>query len=882
MKYSDNSIEKNVKLIAVVGFISFATLIGALIVVQQGLVASQAKLSETVVPIQQQLGKIAGAQGSMFLRQSAIAAANSATLQQLSDRDHHEDGLRNGVNEFQALVHSTGLEFHAGFPRAAANSLKEQTESFLQSDDELFEAASSYQKLKTEFLHRVDLIERELRSVIEASAGLAGVLRLEHVLQLRRMSKSLDAKQVESEVLRPILYGSSRLQLDSISQLDAAVLRLGVLAGKVGMTANEDLLNSLSANEMVQNREQIQHVLARLEILVTDKSLAERVRTLRGSATELARQVGDESLPSSLASLHRRKLQAEQLVQQSQLASAHAAESLDTNTAVLREFLQSVANQAQRSAAITILRSQQVVLTISIVTLVSIVVAAFRVRVSLQALRLQNQRLSDLSNELTATNQGLERIVADRTESLQTVLDSIGDGMLSIDLSGKLLPERSKVVSIWFGNSGADTKIWDYIASDIATREALEMSIGQMADDLLPFEVSADQAPKSIDHDAKTFAIQFRPIHDQGRLSRILVLLRDVTAEIVASRAECQMREMHTVIGNLLKDRHGFDQTVEDCAALISEISRSIGSAVVKLNLHTLKGNCATVGFQRVADFVHELEGVLIAEHREPRKEEIEDLERCWQASLSTVSEYIGSSRNSMVELSDGELEALAEMVDSRVSHEEIAIVIQSWKNEPTAVQLRRLAEHAKQLANRLGKDVSVCVTDNRLRIPEGRLRKFWSTMIHVVRNAIDHGIEPPQVREQRGKPRVATLVLCTRSVDGFYEIEVSDDGCGIDWQRVRSIAELRRIPAATDKDLMEALFSNGISTREIASDVSGRGMGLGAVRNECENAGGEIHIESRPGVGTTFLFRFEASHLELTCPTIDLPTQTSDVMTYG
>lgn len=887
MKAPENSIENNVKLIAIVGAISFATLIGALIVVQQSLVTSQAMLSETVVPVQQQLGKIAAEQGCMFLRQTEIAAADEATLQSLVETDnggheHREDSIRDDVAKFQNLVLATGLNKMSGFPSAAVNALNEQTESFLKADDTLFHASASYQKSRTEFLSSVDSIEKDMRSLMEASGGIAGVLRLNFVLQLRRLSGEMKEDQVESASLRPVIYGDLRLQKDTIFQLDAAVLRLGVLAGRVGMAINDDTINSLSANELILNREQILHVLTKLEKLVTDENLALRVSNLRASATELARRVGDESLPTSLASLRRRMLREEQIVRLSQLDSARAAERLDRNTSELRTFLQEVANQAQFSASWTIRRSQQVVLTISIVTLVLTVIAAFRVRSSVMALRLQNQRLSNLSDELTQANQGLERTVADRTASLQTVLDSTGDGLLSVDLTGVLLPERSKVVSTWFGDSQPGSTLWSYVASDAETSESLALAIEQMSENILPFEVSADQAPKTIRRDDRTYAIEYREIRELGKLSRILILLRDITSEIVAKQAESEMRELHTVIGNLLKDRNGFDQTVEDCASLISEISQAMGSAVVKQNLHTLKGNCATVGFQRVADYVHNLEGLLIAELREPRKDEIEDLERCWQSSLSTISDYIGSSRNSKIELSLSELEALEEMLDRHVSYEEIGQVIKSWRDEPTAIQLRRLAEHAKHLANRLGKDVSVCVTDNRLRIPAERLRRFWSTMIHVVRNAMDHGIEEPKTREQLGKLRVAKLALSTRSVNGCYEIEVSDDGCGINWQRVRSIAELRRLPSATDRDLMNALFSDGISTREIASDVSGRGMGLGAVRNECEKAGGEIHIESRPGVGTSFLFRFAASHIGRSYPAIHLPTKLSDVVTYG
>lgn len=864
MKTSGNSIESDVKLIAVVGGVLFATLIGALIVVQQSLGSSQSQLAETVVPIQQQLGKIAGAEGSMFLRQSEIVAANDAALKALGDRNNHEFAVRNGAIGFRELVNTTGLNTEQGFPIQAANSLENEIEVFLRADDELFDAASSFQSLKKQIATSIESIEKDLRGLIEASDGLAGVLRLAHVSQLRKLSQKLNTESIRSDLLRPVIMGNSRLQLDTIFQLDTAVLRLGVLAGKVGLATSEDSLNSLAANELIQNREQIMHALTQLEKQVSDEELAERVRSLRTKAIDLAKRVGDETYPESLASLHRRMLQEEQRVHLSQLATADVSEQLESNTADLQRYLQEVANRAQDSAANTIQRSRQVTLTISVITLGLAVIAAFRIHSSVLALRSQNRQLSELSDELTKTNLSLEKMVAERTASLQLVLDSTGDGLLSVDLNGVLLPERSRAVTVWFGESQPVATLWDYLASDTLTKDSLEMAIEQLAADVFPFEVAADQAPKTIERDGKTFALEYREIREQNRLARILVLVRDVTAELEVKRAEREMRELHTLVGNLLKDRQGFDQTLEECASLVSEIAQTVSHAVAKRSLHTLKGNCAIVGFQSVADYVHELEGMLADESRQPTKSEIVDLDRYWQNSLTKIRNYLHTGRESQIEIATWEYAAIKELLRNRASYKEIEDVVNSWNNEPTVTQLSRLADQSRQVAKRLGKQIEVSIQDNRLRIPEEGLRRFWSSLIHAIRNAVDHGIEPPEQRLEKGKPAIAKLELTTRQFNGHFEIEISDDGAGIDWERVRKIARERGLPHATESELIEALFCDGVSTREVATDISGRGVGLSAVRSECENVGGTVSVESRPEIGTRFVFRFPLNELSL------------------
>lgn len=461
-----------------------------------------------------------------------------------------------------------------------------------------------------------------------------------------------------------------------------------------------------------------------------------------------------------------------------------------------------------------------------------------------------------------AIDSALEKMVADRTASLQMVLDSTGEGLLSVNLNGVLLPERSRTVTTWFGPPQPGTKLWEYLSVEEATRAELEIAFEQLAEDVLPFEVSADQAPKSIMHDGRTFALEYREIREQGKLARVLVLIRDITADLDAKRAESEVRELHTLVGNLLTDRNGFDQTLEDCEALVAEIAQTVDRAIAKRNLHTLKGNCAIVGFQRVADHVHLLEGSLIEEGREPTRAEIADLDRCWRSSLQSISSYLNSSRDCRIEISTREHNELMKLLAERPDCEKIEEVVASWKNEPTMAPLSRLAEQSRQVAMRIGKEVEIHIEDNRLRMPESRLRRFWSSMVHTVRNAVDHGVESSEVRIKSGKRPTAQINLITRLVGENFEVEIADDGCGIDWERVRQVAAQHGLPCDSHEDLVEAIFADGVSTRSNTTDISGRGVGLSAVRSECKKAGGKIFIDSQVGKGTRFLFRFPAHEL--------------------
>jgi len=128
-----------------------------------------------------------------------------------------------------------------------------------------------------------------------------------------------------------------------------------------------------------------------------------------------------------------------------------------------------------------------------------------------------------------------------------------------------------------------------------------------------------------------------------------------------------------------------------------------------------------------------------------------------------------------------------------------------------------------------------------------------------VVRNAVDHGFELPGERARLGKPVEPHLRLTVAANERSLSVEVEDDGVGIDWSRVKEKAAACGLPHETEQDLMRAIFAPSLTTREEATDISGRGIGLAAVLEEVERRAGSVVVRSRPGAGTCFRFTFPA-----------------------
>jgi chemotaxis protein histidine kinase CheA len=174
-------------------------------------------------------------------------------------------------------------------------------------------------------------------------------------------------------------------------------------------------------------------------------------------------------------------------------------------------------------------------------------------------------------------------------------------------------------------------------------------------------------------------------------------------------------------------------------------------------------------------------------------------------------------------------------------------------------VPLRELFEPfpraVAQLAAQLGKRAELRVIGADVEVDRQVLEVVTEPLLHLLRNAVDHGLEPPDERRAQGKPPIGALVIRASARGGWARIEVEDDGRGIDAQAVR------RAAGAMDGDeLLELLCRHGLSTRTEITEVSGRGVGLDVVKRRVESVGGRLALWTEPGLGTRFELELPAS----------------------
>ncbi|WP_375741955.1 response regulator [Corallococcus interemptor] len=178
----------------------------------------------------------------------------------------------------------------------------------------------------------------------------------------------------------------------------------------------------------------------------------------------------------------------------------------------------------------------------------------------------------------------------------------------------------------------------------------------------------------------------------------------------------------------------------------------------------------------------------------------------------------------------------------------------------PTRTILDPLQRMVRDLSRQLGKEARLSVVGAEVSLDRRLLEKLQGALVHILRNAVDHGLEMPAEREKAGKHHEGALTLRVEQQGNLLYLEASDDGRGIDLSQVRKVAEKRGLVTAeeaarlNDNQVRELIFREGFSTRSDVTDTSGRGVGLDAVRATVESLQGRIEVSSTRGQGTRFV----------------------------
>lgn len=234
---------------------------------------------------------------------------------------------------------------------------------------------------------------------------------------------------------------------------------------------------------------------------------------------------------------------------------------------------------------------------------------------------------------------------------------------------------------------------------------------------------------------------------------------------------------------------------------------------------------------------------------------------------LDAIVNLIGElvlSRNRLktlrARLRDEELDRAVSTLDIATARLQSAVM--RTRMQPVGKVFSRFPKVARDVARSLKKEVDLELIGAETELDRNLVEALADPLVHLVRNAIDHGVEMPDLREAQGKPRMGHVRLSAQQEGDYVSIEVQDDGAGIDPEKLRAKAREKGLidPEAaarlSSEECLHLVFLPGFSTKQQVTDISGRGVGMDVVQSRIRELSGQIQIQSELGRGSRFLIR--------------------------
>lgn len=440
------------------------------------------------------------------------------------------------------------------------------------------------------------------------------------------------------------------------------------------------------------------------------------------------------------------------------------------------------------------------------------------------------------SQELYTRNRALDA----HNRAMAMILDNVAQGFVSVSLDGAINGACSRAFITWFGPIEPESRLWTLLLrDDPGLAEWMELGFRSLSAAVMPSEVVIAQLPARISRAGRELQIDYRPVGEP--ITSLLVVVTDITAELAREAAEREQRELVAVLETSRRDRGAFLAFIEDTDRIIARDASTMPLDEIQREVHTLKGNAALFGVCTLSEVCHSVESTIIGEGVVPPG--------AWDTIVATWEKFHGrvdrllelTARRTVTVDWDDYVAAVA------AAEGPLADRMRGWAQDPTRPHLERFAAEARRLAGSLAKaELDIEIVDGGLAVERDRFTRLWAAMIHAVRNAVDHGIETTAERLASGKPARGQLALRTEIRDGALVIETQDDGAGIDRH---AISQQTQRLGLVDSD--DAVFAAGVSTALQVTAVSGRGVGMSALRESCVELGGRVELSSVRGQGT-------------------------------
>lgn len=477
--------------------------------------------------------------------------------------------------------------------------------------------------------------------------------------------------------------------------------------------------------------------------------------------------------------------------------------------------------------------------------------------------------------------------LAKSKEQITTLFNNVEQGFLSFSKDFIIHYEYSQACKRLIGNNLAGQNIVDLLFTNEYQKELFVDAIIEAfeQEDEATIECILSLLPRELSLHQKILEIEYKLIEK----TQCMLIITDITDRKELESIIKQEQETLKMIVEIVSDSEIFYETIRDYEKFISSFEALIHENKTPLHnfnelyreIHTFKGTFSQFYMHHIVTLLHGIESKIsscIKEDRTSNKALLSILKQSdFRTSLNHELEIIVSilgeeflHDTNYVKINSDYLHELQDNVSALLRHEDT----QTFKYKDIFEKILNLSDIkllnllrpynnlVNQLSKRLQKEIYdfKIIGDSNIVVSEA-YKPFVKSLIHIFRNCIDHGIEDPEIRVEKNKDEKGTISCSFEKINGTIQIIISDDGEGINKTKILKKAlknGLIREEDATymsEEEIFSLIFIDRFSTKDKVSEISGRGIGMSAVKAEIDALNGKLKVKSKEDIGTTFIF---------------------------
>ncbi len=543
---------------------------------------------------------------------------------------------------------------------------------------------------------------------------------------------------------------------------------------------------------------------------------------------------------------------------------------------------------------------QAIMIAVSTLVFIEIILFAAIFIISKRILSVEMEK-NQIKQELD-----IQSAISMESKKVAVLVDNMRQGFFSIDSHGIIVEPISNYSATIFNQAIVGWNVMDILYRDLkqtpeqydAVSNAVTIVMGE---EEIQWLLTEQAFPRVVNFHTKSevgevsstkkLKLNISPIwNSDQQLERLLFVVEDIS-EMDRLEAEFEKQKEQTgLLECILNNDLGFlmDEITRLCKILTEVRNKAAfldATSYVELlrDLHTMKGNARLLKMRVLSEQIHASETILLAQMSniiqkddpEPINFEIAKISKVIDSHLQLLNRLVqkdsthGQNLGAINGLAVNQFFNYVSTLRSQIPNE----ILENFQRYQERLNFKSLAEIAnrfvpmvEEISNELHKKVTLKIKGDAL-VNSAHAAGLHDCLVHLIRNSVDHGIESPELRISTGKSESGTITIQTIDFINSFSIVFFDDGAGVDRSKVLSKALKKGIitdseaKVLTDDQILNLIFLPNFSTKEAASEISGRGLGMDVVKSTIEKMGGSLSIESTSGLGISFKINFIHSH---------------------